>query len=323
MSATAFAPGSVGNVGPGFDVLGLAVDGIGDRVTIELTDGPARVDDVTGRDADLVPRDPARNSAAIAAVAWLRAHGDERNPILTLDKGLPLSGGMGGSAASAAAGAYAAMLAQSRVAPAIPPAMPAEKAAGKIAGATLRDIIVAALEGESVVAGRHLDNIAASVLGGLTISRSIDPIDAVAVKVAAPWWVALVTPDVRIETKAARAILPEEWAQRMWVQQMANTVALAHAFAVGDGELLARSLDDRYAEPLRANLIPHCREVKRAAVLAGAFACGISGSGPTMFAVCENEGVARHACDAMQNAFGELRSTAHAGPIAVEGVRQV
>jgi homoserine kinase len=109
----------------------------------------------------------------------------------------------------------------------------------------------------------------------------------------------------------------------MWVQQMANTVALAHAFAVGDGELLARSLDDRYAEPLRANLIPHCREVKRAAVLAGAFACGISGSGPTMFAVCENEAVARAACAAMQNAFGELRSAAYAGPIANEGVRPI
>lgn len=322
MSATAFAPGSVGNVGPGFDVLGLAVDGIGDRVTIELTDGPARVDDVTGRDADLVPRDPARNSAAIAAIAWLRAHGDERNPIVTLEKGLPLSGGMGGSAASAAAGACAAMLAQRGVAPAISPAAFSAGIAGEIASATLKDIIVAALEGESVVAGRHLDNIAASVLGGLTISRSIDPIDAVAIKVAAPWWVALVTPDVRIETKAARAILPEEWPQRMWVQQMANTVALAHAFAVGDGELLARSLDDRYAEPLRANLIPHCREVKRAAVLAGAFACGISGSGPTMFAVCEHQSVASQACDAMQNAFGELRSTAYAGPIAKEGVRE-
>ena len=109
----------------------------------------------------------------------------------------------------------------------------------------------------------------------------------------------------------------------MWVQQMANTVALAHAFAVGDGDLLARSLDDRYAEPLRANLIPHCREVKRAAVLAGAFACGISGSGPTMFAVCENESVARAACAAMQNAFGELRAAAYAGPIANEGVRAV
>ena len=305
MTATAFAPGSVGNVGPGFDVLGLAVEGIGDKVTIELTAHDSRITAVTGRDADLIPRDPSRNSAAIAAIAWLRAAGREDNVIVSIDKGLALAGGMGGSAASAVAGAYAAALAARCPLPAA------------------RSLITAALEAESVVAGRHLDNIAASVLGGLTISRSVDPIDAVSVKVAAPWWVALVTPDVRIETKAARAILPEEWPRRMWVQQMANTVALTHAFATGNGELLARSLDDRYAEPLRANLIPHCREVKRAAVLAGAFACGISGSGPTMFAVCENETVARAACTAMQNAFGELRSTAYAGPIANQGVRAV
>jgi homoserine kinase len=305
MSATAFAPGSIGNVGPGFDVLGLAVEGIGDRVTVELTSGESRIESVTGRDADLIPRDPSRNSAAIAAIAWLRANGREDNVIVSIEKGLALSGGMGGSAASAVAGAYAAALSAHC---ALPSAL---------------SVIIAALEAESAVAGRHLDNIAASVFGGLTISRSIDPIDAVSVKVAAPWWVALVTPDVRIETKAARAILPEEWPRTMWVQQMANTVALTHAFAIGDGELLARSLDDRYAEPLRANLIPHCREVKRAAVLAGAFGCGISGSGPTMFTVCKDESVARAACAAMQNAFGDLRSTAYAGPIANQGVRAV
>ena len=312
MSATAFAPGSVGNVGPGFDVLGLAVEGIGDRVTVELTDHPSRITNITGRDADLRPRDPSRNSAAIAAIAWLRANGREDNVIVSIEKGLALSGGMGGSAASAVAGAYAAAL--SALSPLPSPLSPLPSPLS---------VITAALEAESFVAGRHLDNIAASVLGGLTISRSVDPIDAVSVRVAARWWIALVTPDVRIETKAARAILPETWPQSMWVQQMANTVALAHAFAVGDGELLARSLDDRYAEPLRANLIPHCREVKRAAVLAGAFASGISGSGPTMFAVCENESVARAASTAMQNAFGELRSTAYAGPIANEGVRAV
>jgi len=111
VKAAAFAPGSIGNVGPGFDVLGLAVDGIGDTVTVELTDGAARVDDVRGRDADLVPRDATRNTASIAAIAWLRAHGDTRNPIVTLEKGLALAGGMGGSAASSVAGAYAAALA--------------------------------------------------------------------------------------------------------------------------------------------------------------------------------------------------------------------
>jgi homoserine kinase len=305
VKATAFAPGSIGNVGPGFDVLGLAVEGIGDRVTVELTDGFSRVADVTGRDADLVPRDAARNSAAIAAIAWLRAHGDERNVVVTIDKGLPLAGGLGGSAASSVAGAYAAAIAL-RGAAFVPPPI---------------ELITAALEGETAVAGRHLDNIAASVLGGLALSRSVDPIDAVAIHVREPWWVAMVTPDLRIETRAARAILPETWPQRMWVQQMANTTALAHAFECGDGELLSRALDDRYAEPLRANLIPRFLDVKRAAVLAGAFGCSISGSGPTLFAVAADEPIARRCGDAMQRAFEHIRSTGHAGPIAKRGAR--
>jgi homoserine kinase len=301
---SAFAPGSIGNVGPGFDVLGLAVDGIGDTVTLELTNGEARIDGVSGRDADLVPRDPSRNTAAIAAIAWLRAHGETRNPIISIHKALALAGGMGGSAASSVAGAYAAALAcEARVNPI--------------------EIIAAALEGEAAVAGRHLDNLAASALGGLALSLSVDPIDAIKIEVAAPWFVALVTPNVRIETKAARALLPESWPRAMWVQQMANTAALAHAFTTGDGALLTRALDDRYAEPLRATLIPHFHDVKRAAVLGGAFGCSISGSGPTVFAIAEDEATAHVCAAAMQHAFGDVASTTHVGPIAKEGVRRV
>lgn len=301
MKATAFAPGSIGNVGPGFDVLGLAVDGIGDTVAVELTNDASRIANVTGRDADLVPRDASRNTASIAAIAWLRAHGDRSNVIVSIEKGLPIAGGMGGSAASSVAGAYAAALA---------------------CDATPDGIIAAALEGEATVAGRHLDNLAASALGGLTLSRSVDPIDVIKIEVKAPWFVALVTPNVRVETKAARALLPETWPRKEWVQQMANTAALAQAFATGDADLLARALDDRYAEPLRAPLIPHFHDVKRAAVLGGAFACSISGSGPTVFAIAPDQATACVCATAMQHAFGDVPSTIHIGPIAKEGARR-
>jgi len=303
VKATAFAPGSIGNVGPGFDVLGLAVDGIGDRVTVELGD-EARIEDVTGRDAELVPRDPSRNSASLGASAWLRLNGVHREPIVTIHKGLALSGGLGGSAASACAGAYAAAIAAGRE-------------------PTTRAIIAAALEGESAVAGRHLDNIAPCVLGGLALVRSVEPIDVIALPVGAPWWIVLVTPEVRVETKAARAILPMECDRATWIQQMANTTALAHAFAIGDGDLLSRALDDRYAEPRRASLIPHFHEVKRAALHHGAFGCSISGSGPTVFAVTANAEVAKKCAFAMQAAFAEVPSTVHAAPIATQGVRIV
>ncbi|HEX8169616.1 MAG TPA: homoserine kinase [Thermoanaerobaculia bacterium] len=299
--ATAFAPASIGNVGPGFDVLGLAVDGIGDRVTVELTRGASRVAGVTGRDAELVPREAERNCAAIAASAYLRPYGYAA--IVSVDKGLPLAGGMGGSAASSVAGAYAAALALGQV-----PAM--------------RDVIAAALAGECAVAGRHLDNIAPSALGGLALSRCDDPIDVVKLPVNAEWWVALVTPRVRIQTKDARALLPESLDRATWIHMMANTTALAHAFASADAALLGRALDDRYAEPRRASLIPHFIEVKSAALEAGAFGCSISGSGPTIFAIAGDERAARGCAAAMQRAFGEIESSAHCGAIAKEGVRR-
>jgi homoserine kinase len=304
MKTTAFAPGSIGNVGPGFDVLGLAFDGVGDRVTVELTDGDARVVAVTGRDARLVPVDPAKNAATIAAVAWLRLHGDARNPLVSIDKGLPLAGGMGGSAASSVAAVYATALAMG-MAP------------------QPHEIIAAALEGESAVAGRHLDNIAPAVLGGLALVRSMQPIDVVALPVKADWMVALVTPDVRIETKAAREMLPATTERAVWVQQMANTAAVVHAFASGDGELLRRASQDLYAEPRRGGFIPRFLEVKQAALQAGAFFFAISGSGPTLAAIAENETTARRIAYQMQLAFGEVATSAQVAPIARRGVRAV
>lgn len=300
MKAAVFAPGSIGNVGPGFDVLGLAVDGIGDRVTVELTDGPARVAEVTGRDADLVPREPARNVASIAAASWLRDAGIARQAIVSIDKGLPLAGGLGGSAASAVGGALAAAV-----------------AAG--GGEDVNAVMRAALEAEATVAGRHLDNIAACAVGGLALCRSVDPIDVVPVPVTAPWWLVLLTPRVRIETKKSRALLPGTWEREKWVQQMANTSGLIHAFASGDEDLLRRSLDDLYAEPLRAALIPDFHDVKKAALDAGALGCSISGGGPTIFAITTAED---HRCAAaMRAAMRDVEANVHVAPIARRGAR--
>src|ERR1043165_7777064 len=190
MKASVFAPGSIGNCGPGFDVLGLAVEAVGDTVTVELTEGDARIEKITGRDAELVPLDPQRNAAWLAATAWLRAHGERRNAIITIDKGLPVAGGLGGSAASSVGGAYAAALAMGDEHP------------DPLA------VVAAALEGEVAVAGRHLDNIAPCVVGGLALVLSLRPANVVKLTVAADWRLALVTPDVRVDTKAARELLP-------------------------------------------------------------------------------------------------------------------
>lgn len=320
--AAAFAPGSIGNVGPGFDVLGLAIDGIGDTVTVELAaDGASRMGEVTGRDASEIPRDAATNCAAIAAREYLRRQGIAIEVVVHIDKGLPLSGGLGGSAASSVAGAYAAHLLVGELERAELIAQQPEILCPSAASDVLAgDMLAAALAGETAVAGPHLDNIGPAVFGGLVLSRSVDPIDVVPLRIGEPWWLALWTPRVRVETRAARAILPAALERAEWVRQMANTAALVHAFARGDGELLGRALDDRYAEPRRAPLIPRFAEVKRAALDAGAFGGSISGSGPTVFAIAEDESVARAAAEAMQRA-GEIESTIHAALIDRRGAR--
>ena len=294
--ATVFAPGSIGNVGPGFDILGLAIDGIGDRVTVEAgKSGPVVV---RGRDAELVPTDPAKNAAAIAAYAMTK-----QKLQITIDKGLPVAAGLGGSAASSVAGAYAAALACG-------------------IDATPNEIMLAALEGEIAVSGRHLDNIAPITLGGLALSRSIDPIDVISLRAPENWSVALITPNVRIETKKARAILPQQWERESWIQQMANATALVVAFMTADGELARRALDDLYAEPRRASMIPNFADVKRAALDAGAFGCSISGSGPTIFAITETSS-SKACADAMRRAMRDIQCEVRVCGIARHGAHQV
>jgi homoserine kinase len=301
-SATVFAPGSIGNVGPGFDVLGLAVDGVGDEVRLERVPGPSTIEDITGVDAELIPRAAEKNVVTVAAEAMLRALGEGGGVRAWLHKGIPQSGGLGGSAASSVAGAHAAAV-----------------AAGHDPSAL--EVMAAALVGEATVAGRHLDNIAACVLGGLTLVRSTDPIDVVRVPLARPLWVALVTPAVRLETRTARSVLSPTSERAEWVQQMANTAALLHGLSSGDLGLVSRALVDGFAEPKRAPLIPRFAEIKRAALNAGALGSSISGAGPTIFALVAEAGRAAAVLAAMQAALGGMPGRAQLTTVATEGAR--
>jgi homoserine kinase len=300
--ATVFAPASIGNVGPGFDVLGLAVEGVGDEVRLERTDGPSTIEEITGTDAELIPRAAEKNVVTVAAEAMLHALGEGGGVRAWIHKGIPQSGGLGGSAASSVAGAHAAAVAAGRSPSAL-------------------EVMEAALTAEATVAGRHLDNIAACVLGGLTLVRSTDPIDVVRVRVAKPLWVALVTPAVRLETRTARSVLSPTSERAEWVQQMANTAALLHGLSSGDLGLVSRSLVDGFAEPRRAPLIPRFAEIKRAALDAGALGSSISGAGPTIFALVAEEGQGTKVLAAMQSALGGMPGRAQLTTVATEGAR--
>lgn len=287
-SATAFAPGSVGNVGPGLDILGLALEGPGDTVTIRRRAEPGLHIAEPGH-PDL-PTDPSRHSAAIAARAVLAVAGADADfgVEITVVKGLPLAGGQGGSAASAVAGAVAmnALL-------------------GSPLDTTL--LVLAAMEAETAVAGRHADNVAPSLLGGLVLIRALDPPDLVALPVPADLHVVVVHPEQHLRTMEGRAALPEVVPRTVALHQAAQVAAIVAGAALGDVRLLGRAIDDRIAEPARAPLLLGFREAQAAALSAGAFGCSISGSGPSAFAVTDSDDAGKRIGAAMAAAYRGAR----------------
>ena len=284
----AFAPASIGNLGPGLDVLGCAVTGPGDSVTAEWCDAPGVLIRDPGHPE--LPRNPAVHTSAIAAAAVLRQAlgGGTRPPAsgiaLTVKKELPLSAGQGGSAASAVAGAVAA---------------------NALCGSPLASeaLLDACLVAESTVAGRHLDNLAPSLLGGICLVRSMDPIDVVRLNVPQGLFIVLAHPSQRLRTRDARAVLPAVVDRATALYQAAQVGAIVAALASGDIALLGRAIDDRIAEPARAPLIPGFREAKAAALAAGALGASISGAGPTTFALARDLACAQAVAAAMEGAF--------------------
>jgi homoserine kinase len=285
-AVTAFAPGSVGNVGPGLDILGLAVAGDGDAVRAEWLDRPGiRMLDPGHPE---LPSEAERHTAGLAARAVLARAGDAatrgRGIGLSVRKGLPLSGGQGGSAASAVAGAVAvnALLGE-----------PLDR----------MELVEVCLDAEEAVAGRHADNIAPSLLGGIVLIRSMEPLDIVQLPVPAELHVVLAKPEQRMRTAEARAVLPREVPRAVALHQAAHVAAMVAALALDDYALLARSVDDRIAEPARSGLLPGFAEAKAAALAAGALGSSISGSGPTAFALARGRASAERIAAAMAAAY--------------------
>ena len=333
---TAYAPASVANVACGFDVLGLALAAPGDEVTARLLDGDAppfgpaarrafaplpadrsrrsapssvRMAEITG-DGGRLPAERSRNSASVAAEALLR-HLDPHPPVtveLRLAKGVPLASGLGGSAASAVAAVVAmdALLG---------------------AGLARRLLLRLALEGERAACGAaHRDNAAASLRGGLVLVPTDGSPRVVELPEPPDLSVAVVRPHVEIETRKARALLGDRVSLQAATIQWGNLALFVAALHRGDWELIERSLMDVVAEPKRAPLVPGFEAAKRAALEAGAAGCGLSGSGPSLFALCRGSESARSAGEAMQRAFREeaaLASDLFLSSAAAPGARVV
>jgi homoserine kinase len=303
MKATVFVPATIGNVGPGFDCFGLCVGSLGDTITIELTTGPAEILTSEGLDAESIPKDPKRNCTVVAALSMLKMLGDSRRPRVSYKKQIPVSGGLGSSAAASVGGALGALLAVGK---------PIDR----------RLVALAALDGEELVAGRHLDNIAPCITGGLSIVRDSQSTDFSALAHIPNWWITVVTPSYRIETKTARSVLPKEVTRDLMITQMAHASSLVLAFANNDAQLASRALHDFYAEPFRRNLMPSFPEAKDAAIRAGALGASISGAGPTIFAISETESTAEKVRQDICKIYGKT-SLAHICRIPPKGAHAV
>lgn len=285
-----FAPASIANLGPGFDCLGIALEGIGDIVAARRVEGGPPgvvIEEMTGEVAG-IPHDAAQNCAGRAAQAVL-AQAGSRVPkgtslALKVHKGLPRGSGMGSSAASAVAGAVAAHL---------------------LLGTPLGSnaLLEAALDGEFVASGgRHADNLAASLLGGFTIVKSHAPLEVTRLDAPPAARFVLLLPAMQIETRHARSLLPESVPLAAAIANWGHVAAMVAAVARGQVDDFGRAVVDRVAEPVRRHLIPGFDEVRRAALDAGAYGCSISGAGPAMFAVAI-EATAPAVASAMQAAF--------------------
>lgn len=299
--AVAFAPASTSNLAVGFDLLGHPVAPAGDRVTVTRRAAPGVEMGAVSGCADPLPADPAANTAGAAILRLLADHAPDLGVEVAIHKGIPLGSGIGGSAASA----VAAVVAANALLP---------------APLSLEALFPYALAGEQIASGAiHGDNVAPSLFGGLVLVRSAVPADLVRLPAPPSLRCAMVLPRQRLDTRAARAVLPTTVSLHDLILQTANLAGVIAGCYAGDLALIGRSLRDVVVEPARAPLIPGFAEVKRAAMDAGALGCSISGSGPSVFAWCDGDGAADDVRGAMVEAFARAGVSAEGWTCEVGG----
>ncbi|XP_057794215.1 homoserine kinase-like [Salvia miltiorrhiza] len=309
-----FAPATVANLGPGFDFLGCAVDGIGDYVSLRVDPdvplGEVSISHISGAGSRL-SKNPLWNCAGIAAIAVMKMLSIRSVGLsLSLEKGLPLGSGLGSSAASAAAAAVAVN----------------ELFGGPLSSS---ELVIAGLESEAKVSGYHADNVAPSILGGFVLIRSYEPLELMQLKFPQEksLYFVLVNPEFEAPTKKMRAALPPEVSMSNHVWNCSQAGALVASVLQGDLIGLGKALSsDKIVEPRRAPLIPGMDAVKKAAIESGAFGCTISGAGPTAVAVTDCEERGREIGERMVEAFwgeGNLKSLAMVKQLDRVGARLV
>ncbi len=282
-----FAPATVANVACGFDIMGFALDGVGDMITIETTDdNQLTIGEITGSNG--IPTDPLQNVSSVAIQAMLNELGSNQGFRISIEKKVKPGSGLGSSASSSAG---------------------AVVAANHLLGNPFKkeELVKFAMEGERVASEKpHADNVAPSILGGFTIVRGYDPLDVFNISFPEDLYVAVIFPAVEVKTADAKRILKAQVNLSDAITQWGNVAGLTAGMITGNYDLIKRSMKDVIVEPVRSILIPCYDQVKEAAMANEALGCNISGSGPSVFALARGRDQAEVIGKAMGSEFEKM-----------------
>lgn len=278
-----FAPATVANVVCGFDVLGFAINAPGDEVIMRRVARPGiRITRITGDDGKL-PLDPKKNTVSASVQHYLEHIAEPDLGLeIELHKKMPIGSGLGSSSASTVAGLFAI---------------------NTLMGNRLsnRDLVPFAMKGEELACGYgHADNVAPALLGGFVLIRSYEPLDILRLPFPQELYAAVVYPEVDVPTKDARAMIRSKVLLKDAVTQMGNVAGLVSGLFLEDYDLIGRSMQDVLIEPIRSILIPDFYRMRELAMSNGAISFGISGSGPSVFALCKSMETAGQITAALQ-----------------------
>ena len=283
------SPATTANLGPGFDVFGLALEYPSDKVTIAVSSNPGIKIQLSGVKSDTISQAPSRNTAGVVAEHMIKEFSLKTGVTINIEKGIWPSRGLGSSAASAAAAAYGL---------------------NKLFELNLTEeqLIGLAAKGEVASAGsEHADNVSATICGNFVILRSYNPLEIVKLKAPDNMEVCaafphMITPSHK--TEKARSVIPKTVPLEKLVQNVGNAAAMVSGFARGDVDLIGRSMCDAVVEPSRASLIPGYQKVREKALEAGSCGVTISGAGPAMIAVVnKNKADAAKVAASMREGF--------------------
>lgn len=282
-----FCPGTIANVSCGFDVLGLCLETTGDEMVIRKTKNPGvKITKIVGQDLPLATH---KNVAGVAVVAMLEKLNNTTDGFeIEIYKNIKPGSGIGSSAASSAGAVYGV-----------------NQLLGK--PFSNHDLIAFAMKGEELASGvPHADNVAPALLGGFTLVRSTDPLDVIKLNTPSQLYATVIHPQIEVKTADARRILKSKVRLKTAITQWGNIGALVSALYTEDYDLISRCLHDEIVEPIRSILIPAFDKVKEECKNSGALGSGISGSGPSIFALSKGEKNANDVAEAMKAVYKKV-----------------